>query len=175
MQQYKKQWKVPSSSGSGEYTVSLKESGEYICHCFPFLKSRQPCKHILAVRRGEYPEIGETVRPEPEMVCAMVEQVKPELQDPEHRLLVPLVPFSNEHADFVVTVWYDLLRYGVSWRTVKNAYNPMDGFGAQDVKDYIHARGCRTILDPDSWVDERGYTTYKRVPLTENQRLGVRP
>ena len=172
--QYKKQWKVPSASDANkEYTVSLKDDGEYVCHCFPFLKSRQPCKHILAVRRGEYPEIGETVRPEPELSYAMVEQVKPDPENKE-KLLVPLVPFGPGHADFVVTVYYDQLCYGVHWKTIKAAYR-IDSFGPQDVKDYIRQRGFRTILDPDSWVDGLGYTAYKRVPLTENQRLGARP
>ena len=172
--QYKKQWKVPSASDARkEYTVSLKDDGEYICHCFPFLKTRKPCKHILAVQRGECPEFGETTRPEPERVYAMTNQVKPDPKNPE-KLLVPLVPFGREHADFAVTVYYDLLRYGVCWQAIKASYH-IRGFGPKDVQAVIVESGYRTVYNPDSWVDGQGYTAYERVPLTENQVLGVRP
>ncbi len=48
-QKYLKQWNFPSKSNpSKTYTVSLKPDGEYICSCWPYLRTRQPCKHIKA-------------------------------------------------------------------------------------------------------------------------------
>lgn len=56
--QYKKQWKIPSNSDpSKTYTVSLTMNDQYICHCWPFLKTRKECNHIILAKSGEFDSI----------------------------------------------------------------------------------------------------------------------
>ena len=63
---YKKQWRIPSSSDKGKfYTVSLTMNDEYICHCWPFLRNRKECTHILLARSGSF----ENIEPASEEEC----------------------------------------------------------------------------------------------------------
>jgi len=56
--QYKKQWRIPSSSDKSKfYTVSLTTNDEYICHCWPFLRTRKECTHILLAKSGSFENI----------------------------------------------------------------------------------------------------------------------
>lgn len=56
-QKYLKQWSYPSKSDpSKTYIVSLKQDGEYICSCWPYLKTRKPCKHILEAMKENVDE-----------------------------------------------------------------------------------------------------------------------
>lgn len=55
MTSYKRQWKIPSSSDKSKtYTVSLTMSDQYICHCWPFLRTRKECTHIILAKSGAY-------------------------------------------------------------------------------------------------------------------------
>ena len=59
---YEQQWDVPSESDrSAYYTVSLTQEGQLICSCWPFLRNRQPCKHIRKVQSGQIAARGQTV------------------------------------------------------------------------------------------------------------------
>jgi hypothetical protein len=99
------------------------------------------------------------------------EQVKPDPQNP-NKLLVPQQPaFARRHAGFILTVAYDLLRYGVSWQAVRETCQLTGDFGPQQVNRHIFNCGFRVIHDPATWVEGSGYQGYKSVPLTENERL----
>lgn len=55
---YKKQWKIPSNSDKTKtYTVSLTMDDKYICHCWPFLRTRKECVHITLAKSGSYENI----------------------------------------------------------------------------------------------------------------------
>lgn len=101
------------------------------------------------------------------------EQVKP---DPQKAgvLIVPQQPADTpRHAGFILTVAYDLLRYGVDWQTVRETCRITEDFSPEQVKQHILNCGFRVIHDPDTWVTGSGFQGYKSVPLTENQRLEV--
>lgn len=43
-------WKVPSSSGDSEYTVSVGQNGEWGCSCKHWIHRRTDCRHIKEKR-----------------------------------------------------------------------------------------------------------------------------
>lgn len=49
-----KQWVVPSSSGSGDYIVSMDKDGNYACGCRGWTSHvpRTDCRHIREVKAG---------------------------------------------------------------------------------------------------------------------------
>ena len=57
--QYKKQWKIPSSSEPDKtYTVSLTMDNQYVCHCWPFLRTRKECTHVFLAKSGSFENIA---------------------------------------------------------------------------------------------------------------------
>ncbi len=58
-----KQWAVPSSSGGGDYIVSVDAEGNYACGCRGWTghTPRTDCKHIREVRAGGGRELGDAV------------------------------------------------------------------------------------------------------------------
>src|SRR5688572_7100558 len=62
-------WKVPSSSGNGNYLVRLHSDGNYSCECrgWKFCKTTpKTCQHIKKVLAG-----GATLEPEKEVSAFM--------------------------------------------------------------------------------------------------------
>lgn len=167
MSNYQKQWEVPSSSGGKSYTVSLTQDGEYVCHCWPFLRNRQDCKHITAVKNGEASEKGSSLPPEPVLVYASVNEVQ---RGEDGKLLVPLLPFGGEHDAFAVTIFFDLLVNGVRFETIKRGYRLNAKLKLVDLIQHVRQLSGRTVLDPNSWVDGRGYTQYRTIPFP-NQHI----
>ncbi len=101
------------------------------------------------------------------------EQVKPDPRN-SNNLLVPQQPTgSRRHAGFILTVAYDLLRYGVSWQAVREACRITADFGPQQVIQHTLNCGFRVIHNPETWIEGSGFQGYKSVPLTENEKLEV--
>ena len=52
-----KKWVVPSSSGEGNYIVSLHKDGHYACSCLGWTRHtpRSDCRHITEVKMGLHP------------------------------------------------------------------------------------------------------------------------
>lgn len=160
---YEQQWDVPSDSNpSSYYTVSLTQEGQLICHCWPFLRTREACKHIRQVQAGQIAPRGQPLaRPsataaaaptitvnELRLVLANVRCVTPvaDQADAEiHTVKVPQLPANNEH--FLLTVLYDLLQLGVAWPALQKRYKVARELSPEWVTQYITEYG-RLIYGP---------------------------
>jgi hypothetical protein len=160
---YEQQWDVPSESDpSAYYTVSLTQEQQLICNCWPFLRTRQPCKHIKRVQRGEIAPRGQPqVAPsmpapaastpvtsdEPTISLAKVRCVTPVLDASGVEVVkvkVPDIPKGNDH--FMLTVLADLMSNGVSWATIQQRYSLPRDLTQKWVKHYVQEYG-RLIYD----------------------------
>lgn len=161
---WKTRWKVPSESDLDKtYTVAQDAEEEYGCSCPVWKFRRQECKHIQAVKDGEYNPINELQRKEPEIILANVRGVTAVEFDPPgvpSKLHVPLMPL--EHTHFQATLVYDLLRHGVRWSTCKARYGIAKKNSKKAIAAYVEERG-RCIYGP--FVEERGYVGYEIVPV----------
>ena len=90
--------------------------------------------------------IGEPKLPEPTLDYGwVVDKVTPVIADGKvQQLQIPQVPFGNEHTHFALTVFYDLLFYGVRWSTIRKEYH-QDHITEADVREFIRSRG-RCVL-----------------------------
>lgn len=144
MTKYKKQWDVPSSSDDSKtYKVSLCEDGKLICHCWKFLRNRnEPCKHIIAVMNGELDQVSE-----PMIVLAMVKEVH---INPKNRnqVFFPLIPIGDVH--FLLTVVYDGMRCGVSWKTLRERYHLPARLSKATVVGYVEQYGRRIYKESNT-------------------------
>uniref|UniRef100_A0A7C4AGJ1 SWIM-type domain-containing protein n=1 Tax=Fundidesulfovibrio putealis TaxID=270496 RepID=A0A7C4AGJ1_9BACT len=153
---------MPSESEPDKaYTVSLTADGAYRCHCWPFLRTRQPCKHIEQVLAGNVQPEGADTTPEPAIEFWHVREVTPVLD--EGRVMkchAPLLPIGNEH--FLLTLLYDLARYGVRWTTLLERYHLPRTLSRARVEAYIQAHG-RLIYGP--WQEGQGYVGFTLCPV----------
>ena len=101
--------------------------------------------------------IGELERPEPTIDYGwVVDKVTPVIADGKvQQVQVPQVPFGNTHTHFVLTVFYDMLFYGVRWNTIRKEYR-QDHITEAEVRNFIQVHG-RCVLQ------EIGGSTYKVV------------
>jgi hypothetical protein len=179
---YEQQWDVPSESDpSSYYTVSLTSEGEYKCHCWPYLRSHEPCKHIQQVTAGRIAPRGpqaaaadrqnwnfddsaapaEVSMREPRLVVCNVRSVTPVVSADGTEVIeikTPAVPPGNDH--FLLTVLNDLLRHGVSWKTLHKRYALPRDLTRQWVEQYIRDYG-RLIYGPCQ--DGQGFVDYELV------------
>lgn len=161
---YEQQWDVPSESDPASYyTVSLTQEQQLICSCWPFLRTRQPCKHIKRVQRGEIAPRGQPLAAppassaavatpvasdEPMIALAKVRCVTPVLDAAGVEVVkvkVPEIPKGNDH--FMLTVLADLLSNGVSWVTLQQRYALPRDLTQTWVKHYVKEYG-RLIYTP---------------------------
>ncbi len=155
---YEQQWDVPSESDpSAYYTVSLTQEGQLICSCWPFLRNRQPCKHIRTVQSGQIAARGQPVAAPPttpigvgelRLVLANVRCVTPVADQADaviHEVKVPQMPAGNEH--FLLTVLHDLSQIGVPWPTLQKRYRLPKELTLDWVMQYVRDYG-RLIYGP---------------------------
>ena len=177
---YERQWDVPSDSDpSAYYTVSLTHEGEYVCHCWPFLRDRtKPCKHIRKVEAGEATPRGQSVTAtraaarersqpdhdarEPRIVVCNVRAVTP-ISNADGteviELKTPRVNGGNDHV--LMTILFDLTQHGVTWETLRQRYHLPRDLTLTWVKKYVHEYG-RLIYGP--WKDGVGFDGFTYVP-----------
>ncbi len=177
---YEQQWDVPSDSDpSAYYTVSLTREGEYVCHCWPFLRDRtKPCKHIRKVQAGEATPRGRTattqppaprIQPqpddgarEPRIVMCTVRVVTPVSNADGTEVIelkTPRVNRGNDH--LLMTILFDLTQYGVTWDTLRQRYHLPRDLTLTWVQQYIREYG-RLIYGP--WKDGVGFDGFTYVP-----------
>lgn len=149
---YLEQWVVPSESDPDKtYKVTQYENGVWKCGCprwiFSLQKKGEDCKHIIAVKGGEYkpglhlPIIG-----------AMCKQV--ELRDGV--FIHPLVPLGwPETTDFVYTQLYDLAMMGEDWQDIREAFK------------VLLRKGFPPRASVIAWVEQRG-----RCIIKEDRKIG---
>ena len=155
---YEQQWDVPSESDrAAYYTVSLTQEGQLICSCWPFLRNRQPCKHIRKVQSGQIAARGQSVAAPPttpigvgelRLVLANVRCVTPVADQADaviHEVKVPQMPTGNEH--FLLTVLHDLSQIGVPWSVLQKRYRLPKELTLDWVLQYIRDYG-RLIYGP---------------------------
>ena len=159
-----RRWDVPSESDPEKsYVVAQDTDGNYACSCPQFVYRRKECKHIVAVKNGEYPERSERTGQEPEFVLANVRAVTRVTGDPGEKggkVLVPLIPLGDAH--FQATVVYDLERAGFSWSYIKTRYHMAKANSRTAIREYVEAHG-RKIYGP--WVEGYGYRGFEIVPV----------
>jgi len=178
---YEQQWDVPSDSDpSAYYTVSLTREGEYVCHCWPFLRDRtKPCKHIRKVRAGEVAPRGQApitnqsaartqpqpnydARREPRIVVCNVRVVTPVSNADGTEVIelkTPLNKGGNDH--LLMTILFDLSQNGVTWDTLRQRYHLPRDLTLTWVQEYIRDYG-RLIYGP--WKDGVGFDGFTYVP-----------
>ena len=94
---------------------------------------------------------------EPEIILAQVGEVQ--LREEGTEAWVPCIRPGNDH--FNATVLYDLLRFGVSWKTLRDRYPSLtEGESAQGVVNYI--RSCGRMIATD-WIEGQGFTRFEIV------------
>ena len=178
--QYEQQWDVPSDSDpAAYYTVSLTREGEYVCHCWPFLRDRtKPCKHIRKVQAGEAAPRGQApmtnqpaARPqpqsdhdarEPRMVLCNVRGVTPVSNAAGTEVIevkTPPIPAGNDH--FLLTVLFDLFKQGVTWDTLRQRYHLPRDVTLTWMQEYIRDYG-RLTYGP--WTDGVGFDGFTYIP-----------
>ena len=177
---YEHQWDVPSDSDpSAYYTVSLTREGEYVCHCWPFLRDRtKPCKHICKVQAGEAVPRGQTPKAnqpaaraqpqsdhdarEPRIVLCNVRGVTPVSNAAGTEVIevkTPQIPAGNDH--FLLTVLFDLFKNGVTWDTLRQRYQLPRDVTLTWVQEYIRDYG-RLTYGP--WTDGIGFDGFTYIP-----------
>lgn len=135
MVDYVDQWTFPSKSNPDKnYKVSLKESGEYICHCWPYLRTRKDCSHIETVKRGDINPDGKPIE---RFIClAAVPQV---MYGEDGAVMTPLIPIGDTW--FQATLLYDLLNAGISWGTLRERYDLAKANTKKNIIAYVEERG----------------------------------
>ncbi|MBT9164812.1 MAG: hypothetical protein DDT23_00819 [candidate division WS2 bacterium] len=74
-----RRWKVKSGSGDSEYTVSMKENGDFACSCpkWKFKKGeREDCHHIKGVKQGMSENLMESLNTRVRMIFDAAESNK---------------------------------------------------------------------------------------------------
>lgn len=135
---------VTSSSGKGEYTVSLADDGSYGCSCPHWKFRRQPCRHIAHIQdqttRNYHP--SRMRRTVPTCQPANVPQVT---SLNETTLLVPLIPLQDAH--FLATVIVDLLAYGIPYDEIHRRYHLPSTTSRRQYLDYVMIHGRRVYTE----------------------------
>ncbi len=147
MPKWVQSFSVPSSSGHGEYTVSLADDGSYGCSCPHWKFRRQPCRHIATVQEQASTNHTGTAYRRPLPICRSANV--PEVQKlNEDTLLVPLIPLKNAH--FLATVIVDLLTHGIPFEEIKRRYHLSAKYSRSSYTQLIlsHGRCIYGDLDP---------------------------
>jgi len=162
---WKRQWFVPSKSGGKDHKVSEDKEGKFFCDCWPFRKERI-CDHIRDARAGGGRLIGEPEIHEPTLGYGwVVTQVTPVIADGQiQQLQIPQLHFGNEHTHFALTIFYDMLFYGVRWSTIRKEYY-QDHITEADVREFVRSRG-RCVLQE---LGGNAYTVVNANPPTVDE------
>jgi hypothetical protein len=188
---YEQQWDVPSESDpSSYYTVSLTSEGEYKCHCWPYLRSHEPCKHIRQVTAGQIAPRGtqapsaarenwnfdqapvptEVSTREPRIVFCNVRCVTPignADQSEVIELNTPLIKPNAGNEHLLLTVLFDLAQYGIGWGTLRKEFHLPRDLNLTWVQSYIHDYG-RLIYGP--LTDGVGFDGFTYIPPDDVNR-----
>ena len=154
-----KKYEVPRSSGEGVWVVSQSETEEWGCGCPVWKFGRNECKHIKAVKGGEYDEVE---GPNASIVFANVREVK---KDKNGNVLVPLIPIDDTH--FAATVYFDLYVAGVPWRQIKGQYGLARKNTKKAILNYVRAKGRKIYGSVDKETGrnkEREVTNFFQMP-----------
>lgn len=132
---YTKQWQVPSSIGTGIWTVSLDKNGGYSCSCPRWKFKRENCKHIQDVRGGGY---DSRVVNKPGIVLAMIE--KPVFKQGKNELWIPLKSLPDT-IGMEATICFYMMRYGYNISEVREIRKIPASWTADAIKDHIRRHG----------------------------------
>ena len=132
-----KKWKVQSSSGNGNYIVSIDENGHYGCSCPAWKFRRQECHHIVKVKRSGSKEIK--VFHKLEAIPANV--TKPIFKD--GKILYPLVPIYPSDIHMEATIVSFMLKYGWSMSEIKERRHLPNSWTKIAILDYIDKYGMK--------------------------------
>ncbi|MBA7535876.1 hypothetical protein ES705_28135 [subsurface metagenome] len=132
-----KKWKVQSSSGNGNYIVSIDENGHYGCSCPAWKFRRQECHHIVKVKNSGSKEIK--VFHKPEAIPANV--TKPIFKD--GKILYPLVPIYPSDIHMEATIVSFMLKYGWSMSEIKERRHLPNSWTKIAILDYIDKYGMK--------------------------------
>jgi len=165
-----------------------KDTGQLVCSCPAFifqrvtLEEKKPCKHINEVQSGVCVPVGGQRKPEPVFTLTMNYQVTPVMDDNGNvvEVQVPLIPIGSDKYStwFEATLIYDLLRYGVSLRTIKERnYGLIETNPVKDIIKYVRERG-RLIWSAktmETVEDENGKPVQLYVPYQDRFAFGTNP
>ena len=134
-----KKWKVQSSSGNGNYIVSIDINGNYGCSCPVWKFRRQECHHIKQIKLLGGDEVG--TKSKPGYVLAKV--FEPKLKD--GKILCPLVPFGDTHMEATIDVF--LMEYGYSFSEIRELRHISNQWTKSAVLNYIEKYGMKKYPD----------------------------
>lgn len=101
----------------------------------------------------------------PVIPCGAVRGVCPQIGADGHtveQLLVPPIPLGDTH--FMVTVLYDLLRFGVPWAALRERYRLPARLTRQMIVDYIFTCGRKIYGGYEAGRGYVGYTVLTEWP-----------
>lgn len=147
---------VPSSSGHGDYTVSLAEDGSYGCSCPHWKFRRKTCRHITTVQEQGLAtrRVSLSQRTTPTCRPANVQEVQKLSDD---IILVPLIPLNNQH--FLATVIVDLLAHGIPFEELKRRYHLPRTHSQASYTQLILSHGRTIYGDIDPVTEQRPLLT----------------
>lgn len=147
-----KRWKVPSSSGNGDWIVAIDKEGNYGCSCPVWKFRRQECHHIKLVKTGGGSPITHIERPA--YVLAKVH--KPTFKPETNELLIPLVAIPDAMM-MEATICFYMLKYGYSMGEVKEIRHIPASWTAKAIFAHIERHG--EVEYPEGWYNPFGIPT----------------
>jgi hypothetical protein len=108
-------WKVPRSSGGGDWTVAVDADGNWGCNCprWIFTTPRKDCDHIRRVKEGEF-----TVEDVKKAEYRPAKVLKPRYDAPTNTLLVPLIALPDKYM-MEATIVYYMLKHGYTMAEIR--------------------------------------------------------
>lgn len=163
MPKWIKKWRVPRSTGDGEWVVSQADDGTWGCSCPVWKFRRAICHHIIAVQTNPdaYGQNGTNKVALPEIVPGNVEEVTVI----DGMALHPLIPLGQEGTGILATVLYDLMALGYGFGQLRERFHfiprewtrgavveHVKRYGRTIVKTEFHGVGLPTYI-------------YKQIPV----------
>lgn len=145
-----KRWKVPSSSGNGDYTVAIDKDGNYGCSCPVWKFRRQECHHIKLVKLGNLQ--AEVNRSLPQYILAKVN--KPIYNEAKNELLIPLIAIPDA-CMMEATICFYMLKYGYSMGQIQEIRHLPSHWTRKAIMAYVEKHG--EVEYPEGWYNPWGH------------------
>jgi hypothetical protein len=130
---------------------------QYQCSCPVWIFHRKECKHIQAVKDGQYEDVLQFIKTY-NLTFGMVREVT--IEDDLNTVLVPLLPIGD--TDFLATIVYDLLQLGVPWHSIVELEHLPKEWKIQAVKQHVQQKGRKIYGE---WVEKQGFVGYQYISI----------
>ncbi|MBV6343626.1 SWIM zinc finger family protein [Candidatus Magnetobacterium casensis] len=128
-------WPVPRSDGKGNWIVAVDKDGNWGCSCPVWKFGRKECKHIGAIKSGEY-DVPATAKAE----YRLAKVLKPKYDAGTNTLLVPLIAIPDTRM-MEATIVYYMLNHGYSMAEIRQMRHLPKEWTKDAVVDYVREHG----------------------------------